>query len=553
MVSPFGGFDDFGIGGLSRGTVVALAKGRYDAALRLPSDRSVWGACAAETELWSSVPHRTDAVVESLGTGVEVRRIRIGRSDRPGVLARMADRSIHLEAVEVSDVIFVGVIVVNGATGSAHELVVRDMRSRDLEHGRGILVQHGSRFELRRGVVERARENGVYVDAEAAIARLEDVAVIDTQPEEITLADGDGAVAVGGARLELARVALVGNRNFAVGITTEGSTLDAEDLWVSGTRPHAGTGVGGVGLGAGGGVVDVRRATFEAGREAGLAVGSGATASFADVVSRDHRGRENDGEGGYGLYVRAGGAASMTRAAILRNRRGGISVSDGSELELTDAVVAETDQDEALGVYGRGLNVQIGSTATVSRALVEDNQAIGVHVGEGARATLADVVVRGTRSSSLGYFGRGLGVFGGSTVDVSRAVVEDHRDVGVYGWDAGAQLTLRDVVVRGLIGVDCAGCSPGGTGIGAYLAASVSVERFVIEDAVLCGVMVARDGELDLTAGVVSRCTVGACVAAPEYDVARLTDDVVYTDNGNNLDATELPLPEPLTEDLFGT
>ena len=37
----------------------------------------------------------------------------------------------------------------------------------------------------------------------------------------------------------------------------------------------------------------------------------------------------------------------------------------------------------------------------------------------------------------------------------------------------------------------------------------------------------------------------GACVQVEGYEVQRLSDAVIYRDNGVNLEATDLPLPEP--------
>jgi hypothetical protein len=46
---------------------------------------------------------------------------------------------------------------------------------------------------------------------------------------------------------------------------------------------------------------------------------------------------------------------------------------------------------------------------------------------------------------------------------------------------------------------------------------------------------------------------IGACVQVPDYDIARLRQNVVYTDNATNLESTSLPLPDfelgPITAD----
>ena len=57
---------------------------------------------------------------------------------------------------------------------------------------------------------------------------------------------------------------------------------------------------------------------------------------------------------------------------------------------------------------------------------------------------------------------------------------------------------------------------------------------------------VAGDAALDLAEGEVRGNTIGACVQVDGYDVTRLQDRVLYEENGVNLDATTLPVPDAL-------
>ncbi len=61
----------------------------------------------------------------------------------------------------------------------------------------------------------------------------------------------------------------------------------------------------------------------------------------------------------------------------------------------------------------------------------------------------------------------------------------------------------------------------------------------------LVGVQVARDGAVDLADGVVTGNPVGVNVQEPSYDISRVMTRVRYVDNGTNLDASELPTPDP--------
>ena len=62
--------------------------------------------------------------------------------------------------------------------------------------------------------------------------------------------------------------------------------------------------------------------------------------------------------------------------------------------------------------------------------------------------------------------------------------------------------------------------------------------------------MVAYDGGLDLMSGEIRESTIGACVQVDDYDFSRLTTDVLYVDNGTNLETTSLPIPSVGTQDI---
>ena len=78
---------------------------------------------------------------------------------------------------------------------------------------------------------------------------------------------------------------------------------------------------------------------------------------------------------------------------------------------------------------------------------------------------------------------------------------------------------------------------------------AVRLTRFEVRDAATCGLFVAMDPvapgtpSLDVASGVVERSEIGACVQVDGYDLGRLMRDVVYRENGTNLDSTMLPVP----------
>jgi hypothetical protein len=107
---------------------------------------------------------------------------------------------------------------------------------------------------------------------------------------------------------------------------------------------------------------------------------------------------------------------------------------------------------------------------------------------------------------------------------------------------------IRNALVENIEAAVCSHstCSdtPYGYGV-ATMSGTVSVSDFVVKSAATCGVFVQGEvGELDLRAGVVTGAAIGACVQRDGYDLSRLTDEVVYRDNTQNLESTSLPVPD---------
>jgi len=110
--SPYGGFTDFGLGGLPTGTVVALSRGTHPGPVRLARGVALWGACAGETILTTTLPGITDAVVEFVAATGELHDLSVVDSPRLGVLSVGDGADGLLEGVVVDGAAGLGVMVV---------------------------------------------------------------------------------------------------------------------------------------------------------------------------------------------------------------------------------------------------------------------------------------------------------------------------------------------------------------------------------------------------------------------------------------------------------
>ena len=198
--------------------------------------------------------------------------------------------------------------------------------------------------------------------------------------------------------------------------------------------------------------VEVSRSLFERNRDIGVfSFGNGTILSLTDTIVRETLGRNGDRQFGRGLEVQEGAIVEVSRAVFERNREFGVyAIGDGTILNLTDVIVRETQSQENDRLWGRGLSVQEGAQVTVNRAVFERNRDVGVKAAHaGTILSLTDVIVRETQSrESDGMGGAGLAVQQGAQVEVSRAVFERNRDVGVLAGHADTILSLTDVIVR---------------------------------------------------------------------------------------------------------
>ncbi|MGF1469417.1 MAG: right-handed parallel beta-helix repeat-containing protein [Sandaracinaceae bacterium] len=452
----------------------------------------------------------------------------------------------------------VGVSSLDGAEAILEDVVVRDTQAGASggPSGLGLSVTFGARVELRRGLLERHRDAGVFVGHEGAEALLEDISIRETQAETAGV-DRLGLNVLDGGRVDVRRGVLERNRDVGVLVAGEGTEAVLEDLVVRDTQARESDGTFGRGLNVQSGArAELRRALLERNREVGVFVaGEGTEALLEDVVVRETQPRRSDGASGSGLDVQRGARVELRRGLLERNRNLGVFVAgQGAEAVLEDLVVRDSRARESDGASGRGLNVQGGGRVELSRGLLERNRDLGLFVrGEGSRAVLEDVVVRDTQAlESDGTGGEGLSAQLGGRIELRLGLRERNRSLGVLV--AGAALDAEDVVVRDTLGPACRPeCDSGAPGVslGTFVESEVRLRRFELAAAEVCGLLVGHDGVrpggggLRLSDGLVRDHPVAVCLQDPAFPLALLQQGVRYADNAVLVDATGFPEPEP--------
>jgi hypothetical protein len=539
------------------GSVIAVAKGTYDEEIYVPAGVTLWGACVAETLLLASTWSETAGTLNASSTEAVVRNLRIG-GERSAV--RLGSGvSLRLEDAAVDGAVAVGLWVSGTGQLFVHSVAVRNIRPLSGpggSFGRGLNVEYGGRAEVSRTVFERSAELGLLATDAGTVLLVEDAAVFETIGPQ-----GHGLGVGGGARAELSRTSIEGAGEFGVYARESGTRAVLTDVVIRDTRPGGGAQGSGliVGMGAsavvlraliernvfsgvwaqdpvtsitmedvvvrdslrflpeppepptadlaGWGIsvqsanVELSRGLIERNLVAGIFVNGSATTTLADVWIRDTECDEPTGAGGRGALVSYGGRLDAARVVFDRNTDAGILAEAGGTLSVADIVIRDTRTRPADGLGGSGFVVRDGSVATIDRVLLEGNvMAAGLVDGPTSRLTLNDAVIRDTLGlPGDGSFGYGLGVQFGAAATVTRVFLDGNRGVGAFARDRLTELTLVDAVVRDTAVLDCATTTCAGRALGLGLVAvggaHVGAGRFLVTGSALAGLQLALEAD----------------------------------------------------------
>ncbi len=557
FTSPYASLEDAEAASMP-GDVIAVGKGTYEACVDAGSSREFWGACVAGTVVSCSTPSETLGTIGTTVTGVRIRNMTLG-GERPGVSAHSGG-SVELVNVVVLDARSVGITVGPGSTVTGHDVVVRGTRPDSTGRlGTGIQVISGGVLDLSRTAIVGNTNAGVLAGYTGTSLTLTDSVIRGTLPKP----DGDsghGVDAGMGPHVTLTRVVILENHMTGVVAHDALTVVDMTDCVVSDTQPRQTNMTQGVGVNA---HVDARvtmeRVLVEQSREIGVIVLRAATVLLTDVVVRDTLPRELDDMFGRGVNAQSLSHVEGTRVLIARSHEVGLFLSEVSgsweDLTIVDTVPRESDLDS-----GRGIQISETSTFELERVTLERNTDIGMMLADaGTVASIWDLTILDTRSEpTTGRFGHGLQVILGAEATIERALFEGNREASILVGGGGAVLTMSHLTVEGTLEAECSTTTcedeGGGMGIVAIGGGHADVTRFIVTANDLCGVTLARGadslgtpfsvaGVMDLHTGIVSNQPIGANVQAEDFDLDRLSDGVLYFDNGTNLDTSGLPVP----------
>lgn len=278
-------------------------------------------------------------------------------------------------------------------------------------------------------------------------------------------------------------------------VVTSGAVVEARDLVVRASRDPSAGDFGGAGLS-----VEARArlvlqdAVLERNRDAGLLVrGEEAEADVSDLRVEGTRGRARAGTRGVGIWVELG-RLGLSRAIVDENRDAGLlALGPGTEVVASDLVVRGTLPQASDGDLGRGLSAEGGAHIELSQALVEGNREVGVLASQGGSATLRDVVVRDTEPRQLGGVrGWGVGAGGGGSVTLERVLLARNREGGLVVVSTGSSVVATDLAVHDTLPREAAGRE--GTSVSVELGGELTLSRALLVDHRARGLLLLGEG-----------------------------------------------------------
>jgi hypothetical protein len=384
-----------------------------------------------------------------------------------------------------------------GTEGEVRGLVVEGTRALPgAPASRGVELGMGAVATFRDVAIVDNDQGGVIALNTGTSVTIEGGVVRDQRPLGNTDYGGAGIGLQAGAVGTLADLVVEGNP--MANVVVDGGHATLTDVVLR--RPTAFLMDGdtiGRGLGVqGGGQVTLRRVVIDGALDVGLFVES-STVEAEDL--RIERGRDVDGDltGGRGASISLGSQVHLERAVIIDNQELGVLVGhDGTSLVLLDSEIRDTVTD-AGGGFGSGLHVQEGAEALVERSLITGNHTVGVVAAhDGTRVELVDCEVSGTLPGADGSFGRGGEVAAGATLISDQTNWLHNHEVGVMVEHAGSGATFVGGEVRGTL--DSTELL-GGMGIVAAEDATVVAGGLRISGGAAPGIFVTQDGVLACT------------------------------------------------------
>jgi Right handed beta helix region len=472
--SPFGTMQQAMVAAAG-GDIVALSADTFSQGLELTSRVAIVGACVTGTVLSgpSAGPPRTVSIQAS---GARLTNLQV-QGPGAGIVVEQTIQDVALDAVEVRDATYAGVLLWTSASADVSDLVIRGITpAESIDDGWGLAVR-GASLQAHRVLVEAASNYGVLVDKNAD-AKLEDAVVRNVQAVQ----GFGGGVLFRGVTASITRSLLEDNEYGGL-IVQEPGACDIDTLVVRGTVSSPSTGEGGLGLGAfESSVSSARQVLLDHNETTALIADAALTAT--GLVMRETQARSTDGRYGAAAMIQPPADIHLDSAVAVGNHEFGVQVfGDATSFTATDLVIADTKPSVASLEGGTGLQILEGASATLERVWLARNHYVSTLFMSAATGDVTDLtIVDSLKEPASQDWGVGFWGSDDAIMAIRRLSVLHSSFVGI-GFSQSSLVALEDVLISDVAETP----TDGGVGIYAY-SSPVNIDRVVVKRASSRGV-----------------------------------------------------------------
>lgn len=318
----------------------------------------------------------------------------------------------------------------------------------------------GPRLALERTRIEGSRGAAIVANGGGSDLALTGCLVAGSGPG--ATGPGEGIVISAGASARVEASALLDNTSVSVAATGPGTVVKVIDSVIAGTHaPEVVSGLGAGALATGGAILEVERTAVTANWATGLGIQGAGSALVADRVLVEGTLFEPTVDySGSGVVAQDGAALTLRDSAVVDNHGVGVvAIHPGTTATVERTLVRGTRPSPASGRWGRGLEVGESARATLEDVVLADNTGVGLAVAGGADVTASGLHVATTAPGVAdGDGGVGIQVYLGGTLQASRVALTDNHTAGAIV--DGGDLLVEQAYIAGTKS------GPGGAGAG---------------------------------------------------------------------------------------
>ena len=506
--------------------------------------------------------HQFGLFASGAGTTVEATGLLV-ESTQPQASDQTAGRGISVEdgallslrGVVLRDNHDIGLFAAGeGASVWVSELLVEGTlpQASDQTSGWGIDVQQGAALSVHSMILRDNCEVGLLALGEGTSVWADALLIEGTKPTASDQGSGNGIIAQGGATLSLRGASLRRNHTTGLSAYDEGTTVWGEGLLVEGTLPRSSDQRFGRGIDVGSGAsLTLRSAALRNDHDVALfALGAGTTVWAEGLLVEGTLPQASDQSNGGGIAAQQGAALSLQGAALRRNRSVSLAAYGEGTAVWAEGLLFEGTLPRSSDLqFGRGIEVNDGAALTLMGASLRDNHEGGlVALGAGTTVWAEGLLVEDPRpQASDQLFGRGITAQEGASLTLRGAVVRRNHNAGLYVSNPDTSVHVEGLTLRGTL----QGTS-GTFGDGLLLrrGASLSGSDLVIWDNARVGLQLVDVGTLLAVRGsFIGRNLIGTNLQFSSFtrdNLASCLRGETYWDNGLDIGAASLPLPDPL-------